>query len=572
MFFVSSISFAQLNEVPDTITFSTRTLGAIDSVDYKSGDMPTTFESGQSFLSAKGLSNQRLIQDYFYRGFISFAPFSKQRFSGIPYLGFSYTFGTTSAQFLKARYTHAFKKGMLLNLKYDRNAGNGYLRNSKYKDDDVELSFSYRARRFSFRTFGTYQSDSVLHSGGVNLSDSLDSVILRVEGLDFVRVNKEIAGSKSQRGVAELQMYLNFLPDSARQLGITSFHNYRIFNRRYHEVNQVDSLSAIYDSVYIDSTQTNDRYNFAQLNNGLGVYFSSPKFYVDGVVDYGFWRVNNLNNFFDSTEMNLRSTIFLNLKNIQFKNQFKFNVFGNFSEFYNKSNLTFTHRLFDVSAFANWLNEAPIPFKRNYISNNFQWKTNQLKLQNQLNVGGFVKYKPTSNIWVGIGANYLNMSNVYLFSDQSWKQSAKGINSLQINLRSKLKFGVFNLHPSVIYSATTSEYLPDLQAYLRMFVNLKLFKAKKLQLVLGADGSYVTQLKNRSYLPAIGTYQWENLGTIPAMSNVSVFASLGLSTFRFYVRYENIGALWNNRFVEEMNGYPLPSSRIRFGITWDFFN
>lgn len=568
----SGTSFAQLNETPDTLNFLTRILGPMDSVDYKSGDLPTTFESGQSLISPEGLSNRRLQQDYFYRGFTSFGNYSKQQFSAIPYLGFAYTFGTTGSQFLKARYVHAFKKGVLLNIKYDRNAGNGYLRNAVYRDDDVEMSLSYRAKRFSLRANGMYQTDSVLHPGGVNLVTAQDSNILTINGLEFVSVNKQETGSKAQRGKARLQTYLNILRDSARQIGITSYHDFKLFNRRYQEINRIDSLFNVYDSIYIDSTETRDKYNYAQFNNGLGVYFSSPKLYVDGIVDYGFWRVNNLNNSFDSTELNVRSTIFLNLRKVQFKNQFKFNIFGNFNEFCNRASLNFWHRLFDVSAFADWTSEAPVPFKRSFVSNNFKWSTSGLKLQNKLNVGGSFKYKATPNIWVSLGANYLNMNNVYLYQNQSWQQDATGINSIQLKLRSKLRFGVFNIHPAVTYSATTSKYLPDLQAYLRMFVDLKLFKAKKLALAIGVEGSYITNFTNRSYVPAIGMYNWNNLGNIPSMGNASTFVTLGLSTFRFYVRYENFGALWNNRFVEEMNGYPIPGGRIRFGITWDFFN
>jgi len=56
------------------------------------------------------------------------------------------------------------------------------------------------------------------------------------------------------------------------------------------------------------------------------------------------------------------------------------------------------------------------------------------------------------------------------------------------------------------------------------------------------------------------------------MVNLHFFASLGIDQFRFYARFENIGYFWNDRSILEAIGYPIAGTRVRVGITWDFFN
>jgi hypothetical protein len=142
-----------------------------------------------------------------------------------------------------------------------------------------------------------------------------------------------------------------------------------------------------------------------------------------------------------------------------------------------------------------------------------------------------------------------------------------------IGVDAKLHLGQFHLYPTVKYTIDENNYLPGLQGYLRAMLKTRLFKAKKLELALGVDASYISQFKPRVYMPAINAYDWYAMtNENGAIANLHAFASFGIEEFRFYVRFENIGYFWSEISTNEVLNYPLSGTRLRVGLTWDFFN
>ena len=42
--------------------------------------------------------------------------------------------------------------------------------------------------------------------------------------------------------------------------------------------------------------------------------------------------------------------------------------------------------------------------------------------------------------------------------------------------------------------------------------------------------------------------------------------------FRFFLRWDNLAYLWANRMQTFIIGSPSPSTQIKIGLTWDFWN
>lgn len=169
--------------------------------------------------------------------------------------------------------------------------------------------------------------------------------------------------------------------------------------------------------------------------------------------------------------------------------------------------------------------------------------------------------------------NSLVVRNAYLFEDSLWNPSGS-IDALQFGLIGKFQFGKFHIHPHVIYSIEPNGYIPQFQGYARMYFKSRIFKAKKLLFMIGVDGSYVSSFQPRSFVPSTGAYTWGNTSVFPSegMANAHFFTTIEISTFRFFVRYENIGYFWNDKTILEYDGYPISAQRIRLGLTWSFFN
>lgn len=560
---------SQLTYEYDTLRLHNRIHGDLDSIDYKSGFLPASVDGGKTIFSQQGLSVNRLIDNYTAFGHQGFAPYRPMKFSALPYIGFSYSFGSKGAQFISGRYYHVFKDSLILNVEYDRSIATGYVRNTSFRRNNVNLQLERKGRRYSFQLMGMYLNDSLFHAGGV-VWDTTTADNINNLGLEFISVNKAAASSNSQRGHAGLNNFINITRDSIRQLGLTTKHSYRLMNRRYLET---DSLHLIYPEVNIDTFQTRDKHNLASISNAAGFFLFKKGFHIDALVEHTYWKFRNLGNDADTTEIDLRSDIVWRRKNIGIRNAFKFNLIGGFNAWTNRTSIDYRFKDFKVNGYVNLLNTAPEPIKRSYLSNNFAYDVSDIRLQNMLQAGGEIgtafsndKYK------VSAFANYAGLSNIYLFDDTTWVRSGSA-NMLEVGLSSAMKFGKFYVQPRLITAVQSEQYLPAIQGYLRVYLKTKVFKAKKMELVIGLDGSYISAFNYRTYTPAMDVYNWfATPGQTKAMANAHFFFSFSISTFRFFARYENIGYFWNDRTSFEQHNYPIAGTRIRVGISWDFFN
>lgn len=528
---------------------------------------PTTFDGGRSIASFQGLSSDRLFSDYSEFTFNRYSKFGKMEFSALPHLGFSYSFGGQGAQFLRAKYNHAFLDNTVLQLNYARDVGTGVIRNGAFTNNNVRLQFQHRGNHYSVRLKGAYLSKALGHSYGV-VEDTID----RLYDLEYYPVRKNDAQSTNKVGQVNVSNFFNVLPDSIHQLGLMINHEYRIMNRVYTESS--DTLTALYDTLYIDTFATRDQYNIASISNGGGLYYFSKKFYAHATADYNYWKYQNLGVDQDSTEIDLNAYFRISLRDFSVLNDFNFNLVGRFNEFSEHARAEYKSN--QIKVFADFLMESQAPnvMQRRYFANEVSYKNNNIELQSWLRGKAGVKFTTKNEkVTTGLNGDFTSVTRLYYFDGEKWSTDSLNTNFATITAYSALSFGVFNFHPRIVYAFDQNNYLPDFQVYGRIYVKGKLFKAKKLEAMVGVDASYITGFNNKAYLPYMDTYNWlASSGSFAPMANLHAFVNFGIADFRFYFRYENIGYYWsdiNNRVVAN---YPISRPRMRIGITWDFFN
>lgn len=567
--FISLIGYSLFGQVVydfDTIRYSERITGSLDSIDLKTAYQASTFDGGTNDISYRTFSVQNQVNQLIYPTFQPEISWETMHFSALPHLGFSYSIGQQGSQFIRANYTHAINKRLVLDIDYERNSGQGAIRNAGFSNDKVRLQLQRKGERYAFQLKGAFQSFNNNHPGGLRTDSLIEDF-----GLEFSPVYKSDAVSRNRAAEVRFKNYFDLLKDSATMLGFTTNHVYNIKNRIYSES---DTLYGIYPSIFIDSFQTNDQYNLAQIRNGAGAFFASRKFYIDALLEHGYWDYQNLATHIDTHEVDFTSNAFLRLNFLKLENDLKFNLLGKFNEFKEKASLQYQFRGLKLDAFLRLESVAPSVFQRKYISNGATYLTQNIKNQGVFQVGADASYGFLSDrIKLSLFANVATVSNPYLFADTAWTNSTGNFNFSSFGLKSAFKFGVFNFNPTVIYSPNSNNYIPEIQVYGRIFVKGKLFKAKKLEALVGVDASYVSAYQSRFYIPTMDTYGWtslsENSGDI---MNLHAFLSLGISEFRFFIRYENIAYFWTDKTTQTIANYPISPARLRIGLTWDFFN
>ncbi|MCH2230274.1 MAG: putative porin [Crocinitomicaceae bacterium] len=551
----------------DTLRYEDRIDGPIDSIDVNSGNLPTTFDGGVNTIGTQGVSVSNLYENIVSNPFQRTHKFSKVEFSALPHLGFAYSFGAQGTQFIHAKYNHAFTEKLILDVDYVKSSTAGVIRNSASSLNDLGLQLLRAGNKYSTYVKASFNLNTVAHSGGLQNVDS----IIEQFGLEFAPVQKGAADSKNKLGIIDWDNYFNLLPDSLRQLGLKTTHKYSVFNRVYNEFS--DTLSELYQVINIDSTFTRDQTNLASITNGAGIFFASNNFSIDGVLTHRYWDLQNLGSHIDTTEIGIESSARLNLRGFCLSNELKINLIGAANEFSEEVSVQYNTKKLGFYARYFLKNQLMQPDQRKYLSNHVLYDGNFLK-QTATGLKASLRYDFIPEKYnVGLCVDLNSITNPFVFNGTNWVNDSIDFNFASFSIDGGVQLGPLHINPRYIYSVSKNYYLPQSQLFARIFVKGKLFKAKKLEALIGVDASYTSSFRLKSYIPFMDTYDWNNTTTYSNSStNLHAFIALGISEFRFFIRYENIGYFWSDKLTQELLNYPIAGTRMRVGITWDFFN
>ena len=565
LFLLSFATRAQMTYDYDTLSFNERMLGSVDSSDVKSGFLPSTFDGGLELLSQQGFSLNRLNNDFGGVRFNQDPDVQKMRFSALPFIGFAYSFGGQGTQFVRANYIQAFTDSLLLNVDYKANVGNGFLRQSAFISSRVNVNLEWKTKRYGLKFTGGFYSDSLTHNGGIRTDTLIESF-----GLAFTPIRKLDAASSNKYAFAGISNYFAFNSESPSRVGVVTNHHYDIRYRAYHEV---DSLDTVYTQINIDPLLTYDRYNLARIQNSAGFFFAQKNKYIDAQVGHTYWSYLNLGRDNDTSEIDIKSSLRWNFGRILIENQLKINLLGGFGAFLDHAKMSYDRAKWNLNASLGYENTAPTPHERNYFANNYSYNLTGFGLENRLSIqaGGNYKLKGDS-VTVGGSVGLLSITDAYLFNGSFWNREGV-MNAIQVGINGQFLVGKFHFHPHVVYSNQAENYLPTIQCNARIFFKSTVFKAKRLLLLIGVDASYHSGFQPRNYIPSMDAYTWNQPTNLTnGMVNAHFFTTIEMSTFRFFVRYENIGYFWTDQTLLSSVGYPIAGQRIRLGLTWTFFN
>lgn len=553
----------------DTLTYAHRIGGPkIDSLDWIQTSLSNTLPSGanQSPWGRFGTdySNFHSLFSQAYRIEKPINP----RFSALPHVGFAYSFGSFSTQFLQAEYNQTFRKNNHLAIQFARNSMGEAIRNNAFKNNTLQINWVSDLKKYKQQTsVHSFQSERFL-SGGIS-----DLSIIESQGIEFAPIFKQNAKSNVRHIELSSQHYLALIGDSLKQSGLVYHGKLNTSNRIYTES---DLLSTIYASIYIDSFQTRDQYQESNLKQSAGVFLNLNSFKTEILATYHYRGFQNLGTFKDTTELGLTCNTQLSMKNMKIKNLFHMYFVGAKGEFSEQIHIelpkfkTLNHSL-------NILLEHKLPtlFQRSYFSNNATWKTTDLKLQKNTQIAYRLNFG--KNNLIELHSIFNTFSDKYQLINDVWRNDTLAnwmhwCNAARINLSYKtlhfqpaIHFNYTNLNPNILPSV-------DLRA--RLFWNKKLFKAKKFDFIAGIDARYISSYSMMQYDTRFDLYRIDNVLNISTTPIVrfDFFTGFQLDEFRFYFKFENLDYFWNQKTLMEQQNFPLSPNVLRLGLTWDFFN
>jgi len=547
----------------DTVKFTNRTGGELDSIDMTYSSNLSTFSGGALNIPNSTISIPFIKSNTGLQNFRTTSTFKDLRFSGMPHLGFSYSFGSKGTQFLHFDYQHALSKNVLLNLNYIKNSSNGFLRNSKFSDNTIDVQVRKNGKFYSSIFQGLYTNRVTALNGGVDNFTNIDN------GLEDLTVKTSTSNSIIKLADVGLKNYFNLLNDSLKAIGLVTKHNYQATNREY--------VNSDYDSLSnIDKFKTRDQYRFASIANSAGIYLKSKLVFLDFLVLHKYWDYQNLGKHKEVSEVNLTSSLEFKSEKIDLRNSLNSNIIGAGGEWSNTTQLTTKFRQLNLKSGMQIEQKWPDAFQRHYFSNSTSYTLQNYKLQSRLNSNLAIQYSIKNTNFIQVSISNLRLLNNYFYSGDRWNNDTlKNVNINSISLNGSVRFGVFILQPKLTLNSTSKNFnfIPSTIFNTRLFVKKKMFKAKKMEGIVGVDFSWISTYKLMGYNYQMDVFTTQNtVFNFDPMSNLSLFFGFSIGEFRFFTRYENIGYFWNNQVNQVLIGYPIQKNFIRLGITWDFFN
>ena len=117
--------------------------------------------------------------------------------------------------------------------------------------------------------------------------------------------------------------------------------------------------------------------------------------------------------------------------------------------------------------------------------------------------------------------------------------------------------------------------MPQHYLYGSFDYKMGLFKDKKMEVILGLNYSLSSKTHVIPILENMGVYDFLNIDTDQVQKglfNIGVYSAIEIETFRFFLRVNNLGYLWNDLQWNYIENIYLPEVTVRVGITWDFWN
>lgn len=514
-----------------------------------------------------------------------------------PFASLSGFAGSKQEQTFRLLFSHTTKKNLNITVKFNRFGSLGFYNKQQTFVNNFYSSTHYTnaKKRFGFYSYFLYNKVKNQENGGVKYDTLIEENVLI--GKDLLEVN--LSNAKRENKTADFNFNPWFRLNKRDSIKISHYIDYK-FNytgNYYWYLDNGIGYENFYNTVYLDTIQTNDSTHLRKFNNRINYTFKLNKAGLSASIGYSN-EYAVLHQFFDSIFQNNLAHVSLNFnKTIKHKDSTAFNRNKKINSELNYSSIvsgvyqsdykaewisSLTLRADDnghatnksIHLFLKIASELRHPdFLYNYnYSNNFRWN-NSFK-----QTGLFQTKLGFKNEISGLGLSILwqNTTNlIYMDSTMLPKQANVVISNWSYNLNfSKVLFKHLGIGANLTYQTTNKESIvriAPLRALGSLYYTGNLFK-NNLQLQIGVQAEYFTSFKAYAYMPAYNMYYLQNRKSVGEYPFLDVFLNARIRPVQFFVKVENAlyGLMGSN--YNFLPGYYQPDRAFRFGLTWLFFD
>lgn len=546
----------------DTLRPGHRISGSFDSIDVAISTVQTTLPTQSS-------PNRTVFrpEDWYVTSALPDRPL---RYSSIPHVGLSYSFGSNTSQQAGISYTQALSARQFAQMDYERVSSAGAIRNAAFENNSFQLNHLIRTHRYasqlSIRFDGTNKG---LNGGFVG-----DTVEDPAQPIEFNAVNKSNATLRERQFELDVWQFLSFTKDSLLKTGLYVRPRFRIHNRLFQEQG---NIASIYGTANIDPDKTRDHWERSEIGATAGYFFHTRTLAVNAGLFARYWDFDNLSGHSDTTETGLSADLSLQVnQSIALRATGSLTLTGATGENNILAGLNYRNTHFSVTGDFVFQQRYPDNYQRFYYGNvlNYGWQTKQLITTSGIRVRAASAWR---FLPLKAAFDLVNVQNNPFFVNNQWRQDTlTSLSVMALRVHADLKWKKLFFQPEVRFQQSTLDWMPEFQAYARLGFDGYLFKAKKLRATIGVEAGYTGAYQLLGYVPVMDTYVLtdgtSSVSRFTEMPKLHVFTQYELGFFRWFIRVENIEQAFLKTVNMEAIGYPVVPLQLRIGMSWDLFN
>lgn len=229
---------------------------------------------------------------------------------------------------------------------------------------------------------------------------------------------------------------------------------------------------------------------------------------------------------------------------------------------------------FDLALYGTIKNLVPGYTYNNFYSNHYIWEQN-LKSINKIHLSGSIS-SPSKKF--SLKADYALLRNYIYFNDSLPVSYGQNLNVSSLSVEKEFSFWKIHSVNKLVYQVVENENVLSLPQF--VFYNSTFFDKTWnfkitggwLRTMLGFDIRYNTKYLGYGYIPALGNYYQQTEMRIGNYPYIDVFLNVRLKRTRFFVKMEHVNSSWLGQNYYLAVGYPSQERKIRFGLSWTFYD
>lgn len=507
-----------------------------------------------------------------------------------PYTKLQYIVGQKQETNVSVVHAHPFGKNCNIAFGFDRVRSTGFYRRQNSNNTSVNLNGWYRSpsRRYAMLADLYWTDINVAENGGIRRDSSFEFA----SQLDrqLVSINLSAATTKQRFRGVWLKQYWSFgnvvdtLSDKSDSTELRTkisprwaiVHTVFLRDEVYHYLDS-DPAGGFYETIYNDSTQTNDSTYLWRIENGLWLerFQHRPKD-IFGKIGVRY----------ESGELISDSVIYRHFQNLYLDGRLNWQTGRGYLGYadgwyilsgYNAGDYRAAAdfgKPFHYGAHAEVTRMHPAMIYTTYYGNHFRWE-NDFSSPATIDANAYwmKPFGKDPRNWLAVMAGWKNYDHPLYFDSTLLPAQYNGyVSAFYANLQLNIGTAHFRTRSDITYNQLPSSSpirLPQLLARESIYGDFHLFKSA-LQLQTGIDATWFSAYYGDAYNPNLSQFYIQNTKEIGNYVFLDAWVSIKVKPVRVFVKADHINAGLMGRNYYLVPHYPGNDFALKFGASWVF--